>query len=58
MRVAAVNTPSAKIDQHIRMLGDNVSRVPFTLIGAMGGTATSFGMAEGQVSSPITGLLV
>ena len=46
-----------KSDQHIRLLDENVSKVPFTLLTAMGGTATSFGMAEAQVTSGVSGLL-
>jgi len=46
-----------KTDQHIRLLDDNVSKVPFTLLRAMGSSATSFGLAEAQVSSPISALL-
>jgi hypothetical protein len=46
-----------KTDQHMRIIDENVSKVPFTLLTAMGSNATSFGMAEGQVSSGVTGLL-
>jgi hypothetical protein len=46
-----------KGNQHIRIVDENVSKVPFTLLNAMGGTATSFGMAQGQVTSPISQLL-
>jgi hypothetical protein len=46
-----------KTDQHVRLLDENVSKVPFTLLTAMGSTATSFGMAEGQVSGGVTDLL-
>ena len=46
-----------KGDQHIRIPDENVSKVPFTLLTAMGGAATSFGMAEGQVTSGISPLL-
>ncbi|HEY2729230.1 MAG TPA: DUF1552 domain-containing protein [Polyangia bacterium] len=46
-----------KTDQHIRLLDDNVSKVPFTLLTAMGSSATSFGLAEAQVSSPISAML-
>jgi hypothetical protein len=44
-------------DQHLRVVDENVSKVPFTLLTAMGGKAPSFGMAEGQVSTGLTGLL-
>jgi hypothetical protein len=46
-----------KTDQHMRLVDENVSKVPFTLLTALGSNATSFGMAEGQVSSGVTGLL-
>jgi Protein of unknown function (DUF1552) len=46
-----------RTDQHLRIVDDNVSKVPFTLLTAMGSKATSFGMAEGQVAAGITGLL-
>jgi hypothetical protein len=46
-----------RTDQHMRLIDENVSKVPFTLLTAMGSNATSFGMAEGQVSSGVTGLL-
>jgi hypothetical protein len=46
-----------RTDQHLRLLDENVSKVPFTLLNAMGSQATSFGMAEGQVSSGVSGLL-
>lgn len=46
-----------KGDQHIRRVDENVSKVPFTLLTAVGGTQTSFGGAEGQVSSGIPELL-
>lgn len=44
-------------DQHLRVLDDNVSKVPFTLLTVMGSKATSFGMAEGQVQAGLSGLL-
>jgi hypothetical protein len=46
-----------KGDQHVRLVGDNVSKVPFTLLTAMGGTQTSFGKAEGMVTSGVSALL-
>jgi Protein of unknown function (DUF1552) len=46
-----------KTDQHLRLLDENVSKVPFSLLTAMGGTATSFGVAEGQVAATVPGLL-
>jgi hypothetical protein len=36
---------------------ENVSKVPFTLLTAMGSKATSFGMAEGKVDSTVSELL-
>jgi hypothetical protein len=44
-------------DQHLRFPGENVSKVPYTLLKAMGSTATTFGMNEGQVTSTVPGLL-
>jgi hypothetical protein len=44
-------------DQHVRLLEENVSKVPFTLLTAFGGTAPSFGEAEGRVTSGISELL-
>ncbi len=46
-----------KGDQHIRLLAENVSKVPFTLLTALGGKATSFGQGEGQVTSGVAELL-
>jgi len=46
-----------KGDQHIRQVGDNVSKVPFTLLTAMGGKQTSYGSAEGMVTSGVSALL-
>ena len=56
--VAGKGGGKVKGDQHIRIVDENVSKVPFTLLTAMGGKATTFGMAEGQVSSGIPDLLV
>jgi len=44
-------------DQHVRLLDENVSKVPFTLLNALGGTAETFGQVEGSVSSGIAELL-
>jgi hypothetical protein len=44
-------------DQHVRLLGENVSKVPFTLLNAFGGAADSFGEAEGEVTSGVAELL-
>jgi hypothetical protein len=57
MLVAGKAGGKLRTDQHIRLVDENVSKVPFTLLTAMGSTATSFGMAEAQVSSGVTGLL-
>jgi hypothetical protein len=45
-----------KGDTHIRIVDENVSKVPFTLLNMLGG-GTSFGMAEGQVTSGVSDLL-
>ena len=45
-------------DMHHRAAGDNISKVPFTLLKALGGAATSFGLAEGLVDTTIPELLV
>jgi hypothetical protein len=58
-----------KGDQHIRMVpsppgpegapnGDNISKVPYTLLTMMGMPPGPWGMAEGQVSTGIPALLV
>lgn len=44
-------------DQHVRLLDENVSKVPFTLLTAFGGTAEEFGEAEGRVTSGLAELL-
>jgi len=44
-------------DQHVRLLDENVSKVPFTLLNALGGPTETFGRAEGSVSSGIAELL-
>jgi hypothetical protein len=41
----------------VRLLDENVSKVPYTLLGAFGGTAEAFGEAEGRVTSGISELL-
>jgi hypothetical protein len=46
-----------KGDQHIRLIDTNTSSVLYTLYTMFGGTAQSFGMAEGQVTSGIPALL-
>jgi hypothetical protein len=45
-----------KGDQHVRIVDENVSKVPFTLLNMLGG-GSSFGMAEGQVTSGVSELL-
>ncbi|HVJ14197.1 MAG TPA: DUF1552 domain-containing protein [Polyangiaceae bacterium] len=46
-----------KGDQHIRLLDENVSKVPYTLLTALGGTDASFGEDEGLVTSGVPELL-
>jgi hypothetical protein len=46
-----------KGNSHIRLVGDNSSKVPFTVLQAYGSTASTFGQNEGQVSSGIPELL-
>ncbi|MEY2458761.1 MAG: hypothetical protein QOG30_591, partial [Acidimicrobiaceae bacterium] len=46
-----------KGDQHLRLVGENTSKVPYTLLTMMGSTVKTFGMAEGQVTSGIPELL-
>src|SRR5450432_416931 len=55
--VAGKGGGKLKGDQNIRIVDENVSKVPFTLLTMMGSTATSFGMAEGQVTSGVSELL-
>ena len=44
-------------DQHLRFVDDNVSKLPFTLLKAMGGTETSWGKDEAKVDQIIPDLL-
>ena len=44
-------------DQHVRLLGENVSKVPFSLLTALAGHTEAFGEAEGRVTSGIPELL-
>jgi hypothetical protein len=46
-----------KSDQHLRLLDENVSKVPFTLLTALGGAPASFGDGEGKVTSGVAELL-
>jgi hypothetical protein len=46
-----------KGDIHTRLVGDNVSKAGFTLMQAMGANLTSFGKADGLVSSGVSELL-
>jgi hypothetical protein len=46
-----------KGDMHVRLIGENTSKLPFTLLTMMGSTATTFGQAEGQVTARIPELL-
>jgi len=41
----------------VRLLDENVSKVPFTLLTAFGGTAEEFGEADGRVTSGLAELL-
>lgn len=55
--VAGKGGGKLKGDQHIRLLDENVSKVPYTLLTALGGAATSFGKDEGKVTSGVAELL-
>ena len=44
-------------NQHVRIVGESVSKVPFTVLTAMGSTATSFGLGQGQATSTVSQLL-
>ncbi len=46
-----------KGDQHIRLVGDNTTKVLYSIYQLFGGTAPTFGLAEGQVSSGVPELL-
>jgi hypothetical protein len=46
-----------KGDTHVRLVGESVSKVPFTLLTAMGGKATSFGLGDSMVTSGVPELL-
>lgn len=46
-----------KGDQHVRLLDENVSKVPFTLLKAFGGDQDSFGLDEGRVTDVLPELL-
>jgi hypothetical protein len=46
-----------KGDQHIRLIDANTTQVLYTIYTMFGGTAPTFGLAEGQVSSGIPALL-
>jgi hypothetical protein len=55
--VAGTAGGKIKGDQHLRFPGENSSKMPFTLITAMGSTAKTFGNNEGQVTATLPGLL-
>lgn len=55
--VAGKGGGKLKSDQHIRLLDENVSKLPFTLLNALGANAASFGQDEGKVTSGISELL-
>jgi hypothetical protein len=46
-----------KGDMHVRLVGDNVSRVGFTLLTAIGSKATSWGMGDSATSAGLSELL-
>jgi len=46
-----------KGDTHVRLIGENVSRVGLTLLTALGGTATSWGTGDSMATSGISELL-
>jgi hypothetical protein len=46
-----------KGDMHVRLPGDNTSKLPFTLARAAGARITSFGAEEGQATEEIAGIL-
>ena len=46
-----------KGDQHIRLVGENTTTVLYTIYQIFGGTAQTFGMGDGQVSSALPALL-
>ena len=46
-----------KGNQHVRLVGENSSTVLYTIYQAFGGTAPTFGMGAGQVSSGVPDLL-
>ncbi len=48
---------TVKGDQHIRIVDENTSKVPFTLLTAMGSKVTTFGKDEAQVTSGVSDLL-
>ncbi len=47
-----------KGDTHVRLVGENVSRVGLTLLTALGSTASSWGMADSMATTAIPDLLV
>jgi Protein of unknown function (DUF1552) len=46
-----------KGDTHVRLVGESVSAVPFTLLTAMGSTAKSFGLGDSMVTNGVPELL-
>ncbi len=46
-----------KSDQHVRLLDENVSKVPYSLLTAFGSTDASFGEDEAMVTSGVSELL-
>jgi len=56
--VAGKGAGALSSDQHVRLLDDNVSKLPFTLLKAMGSTETSWGKDEARVEQVIADLLL
>jgi hypothetical protein len=46
-----------KGDQHVRAVGDNVSKLPFTLLKLFGGTDATFGKDEALVDASLGSIL-
>src|SRR5260370_11975706 len=47
-----------KGDIHVRLIGENLSRVGLTLLTALGGNASSWGMGDSMATTGISELLV
>lgn len=55
--VAGKAAGRVRSDQHVRLLDQNLSKVPFTLLNAFGTNADGFGEAEGRATDGISELL-